>query len=113
MALDAVAHGHADGTARVDHLGTAHQTVGGLHGDGAHEAVAQVLRDLKGQHLRQRTVGDVDVEGIEQLRHGTARELHVDDGPSDADNAPGVFARGGGGGALLDGGHGPLRFLVI
>jgi hypothetical protein len=28
------------------HRGAAHQAVGGLHGDGAHAAVAQVLGDL-------------------------------------------------------------------
>lgn len=33
------------------------------------------------------------VQGVEQLGHGATRELHVDDGADDADDAPGKGRR--------------------
>jgi hypothetical protein len=39
------------GSAGVDDLLAAHQAVGGVHGDGAHHALAQVLRHLEHQAL--------------------------------------------------------------
>ena len=97
--LDAVADGHRDRVAGVGHLDAANQAVCRLHGDGAHQVVAEVLRDLEGQRLGQLLVGDVGVQRVEQLRNGSARELHVDHRAGDADHATGglpVF-----GGALI------------
>src|SRR5437763_264978 len=49
--LGDVADGDRDGRARVGDLGAADEPVGGLHGDRAHHAVAEVLGDLEGQRL--------------------------------------------------------------
>ena len=71
------------------HLGAADQAVGGLHGDGADQVVAQVLGDLQGQRLGQLPPGSTStVQGVEQLGDGAARELDVHDRPGDADDAP-------------------------
>ncbi len=40
------AHRHHDRRARVGHFDAAHEALGGVHGDGAHHRLAQVLRDL-------------------------------------------------------------------
>ncbi len=47
-----------------------------------------MLGDLERQRLREVLVVDLGVQRVEQLRHGAARELDVDDGAGDADNAP-------------------------
>ena len=49
VALDLVTDRHRDRTTEVGDLLAAHQSVGGLHGDGAHEVVAEVLGDLQRQ----------------------------------------------------------------
>ena len=41
------AHGHGDGTAEVDGLHAAHHALGGLHGDAAHAAFAELLLDFQ------------------------------------------------------------------
>ena len=87
VALDAVTDGHRDRGPRVGHLDPTDQSVGGLHRDGAHQVVAEVLGDLQGQGLGQLLVGDVGVQRVEQLRHGAARELDVDDRAGDANHA--------------------------
>ena len=89
VALDAVADGHRDRLAGVGDLDAADQAVGGLHRDGAHQVVTEVLRDLEGQRLGHLLVGDLGVQGVEQLRHRTTRELDVHDRAGDADDAPG------------------------
>ena len=53
VALDLLADRHRDRLAGVDDLDAAHQAVGGLHRDGAHQVVAEVLRDLERQGLRR------------------------------------------------------------
>ena len=75
------------GAAGVAHLGAADQAVGRLHRDGAHHVVAQVLGDLEGQRLLAAGQVDVDVQGVEHLGHGVARELGVDDRADDPDHA--------------------------
>ena len=52
VALGDVADRHGDRRAGVAHLGAADQAVGGLHRDGAHHVVAEVLLDLEGQLAR-------------------------------------------------------------
>ena len=46
------AHGHGHGLAGVDDLHAAREAVGGVHGDGAHLVVAQVLLHLRDQLAR-------------------------------------------------------------
>ena len=87
MALDAVADRHRDRVAGVGHLDATDQTVGGLQRDAAHEVVTEVLGDLERQRLREVLVVDLGVQRVEQLRHGAARELDVDDRAGDADHA--------------------------
>ena len=67
-------------------LDAAHQAVGRLQRNAADEAVAQVLGDLEGQRLGELLERDVGVQRVEQLRHGAARELHVDHGAGDTDD---------------------------
>ena len=59
VALDLVADRHRDRPAQVGDLLAADQAVGGLHGDGAHEVVAEVLGDLQ----RQRALDLADLDG--------------------------------------------------
>ena len=80
-----VADRHHDGIAGVADLGTADETVGGLHGDGAHHVVADVLGHLEGELAAGRLALDrlaevhVDVQSVVKLRHCLDGELHVDD----------------------------------
>ncbi|CKQ12265.1 cellobiose phosphorylase [Mycobacterium tuberculosis] len=83
VALHTLTDRHRDRPPGVDHLDAAHQAVGRLQRDGAHQVVAEVLRHLQGEGFRQRLEGDLSVQCIEQLGDGTARKLDVDDGPSD------------------------------
>jgi hypothetical protein len=100
VALDLVADRHGDRTAEVGDLLAADQAVGGLHRDGAHQVVAQVLGDLQGERLREVTERHLDGQGVVQLGNLVARELDVDDGAGDADDAadPGLSVGGVGGG---------------
>ena len=99
VALDLVADRHRDRTAQVGDLLAAHQAVGGLHGDGAHEVVAEVLGDLQ----RERALDLADLDGhLErgvELGHLAPRELDVDDRAGDPHDAaghrPGVVSSGG------------------
>src|SRR5688500_477913 len=43
-----VAHGHGNGSARVEHLITALQSFGRTHGDGPNPVLAEMLLDFKG-----------------------------------------------------------------
>ena len=70
-----VADRHRDRLAGVGHLLAAHQAFGGVHGDGAHRVLAQMLRDL--EHQAAALVGGL--ERVEDRRQ-IAVELHVDDG---------------------------------
>ncbi|SIK16719.1 cellobiose phosphorylase [Mycobacteroides abscessus subsp. abscessus] len=89
VALDSVTDGHRNGVAGADDVHATDQAVGGLHRDGAHQVVTQVLCHLEGQRLGHCLVGDLGVEGGEERRHGVTRELHVDDRAGNADHSPG------------------------
>ena len=78
---------HEDGRAGVHDLGAAHQAVGRVHGDGAHDVLAEMLRHLEDEALAL-------VLGVERIedRRQIALELHVDDGADDlGDGADGVL----------------------
>ena len=94
--FDAFTDRHRDRGACIGDLGSAHQAVGGLHGDAAHQVIAEVLGHLQGQGLGHGREGDVGVQCVEQLRHRAAGELHVDDGAGDTHHPTGGFlaARG-------------------
>ena len=70
-----VAHRHRDRLAGVGHFLAAHEAFGGVHGDGAHGVLAQMLGHLEDQPLAA-------VLGLERVqdRRQMAVELHVDDG---------------------------------
>ena len=70
-----VADRHRDGLASVSHVLAAHEALGGVHGDGADRAFAQMLGDLEHQALA--LVGRLQrIENFGQM----PVELHVDDG---------------------------------
>ena len=70
-----VADRHGDRLAGVGHVLAADQALGAVHGDRAHGALAQVLRDLEHQALAL-------VRGFQRVQDlgQVAVELHVDDG---------------------------------
>ena len=114
MALGDLTYRHRDGTARIAHRGTADKAVSGLHRDRAHHVVADVLGNLEGEHAGASALlalieGHVDVERIEELRHGLHRKLHVDDRSGDTCDAtdPGRLT-GVGGRRFGRGGHAVL-----
>ena len=61
----------------------ASQAVGGAHGDGAHDPLADLLLHLKGQAV-------VDLERVIHLGHGAAGKLHVDHGTDDLGDLSGT-----------------------
>ncbi len=84
------------GRAGVGHGLAADQAFGGVHGDGAHGVLAQVLGDL--QHQAEGLAGLlVGVGGLQRVedRRQVAVELDVDDGADDLDDAARGDARGG------------------
>ena len=88
-----LAHGDADGAAEVDGLHAADHAVGGLHGDGAHAALAQVLLDLE-DHADGRGDGEAVADDAQRLvdgRHGCFFELHVHRGAGDLNYFADVF----------------------
>lgn len=88
----ALAHRHLHRGTRVDDLEAALQTVGGSHGDAAHDIARQLALDLEdGVDVADGRV-HVDGEGVVDVRHA-ALELNVHDGADDARDAP--DARGG------------------
>src|ERR1700690_2569262 len=87
------ADGNRDGATLVDGVHAAHHAVGGLHGDAAHAAFAEVLLDFQ---------DDVDgsgngeavthhAQGLVNGRHGGLDELHVDGGAGDLDYVSDIF----------------------
>ena len=85
-----VADRHGDRLAGVGHLLAAHQAFGGVHGDGAHRVLAEMLGDFEHQPVAV-------VVGLERVqdRGQVAVELHVDDGAHDlAHMALGALAFG-------------------
>jgi hypothetical protein len=66
--------------AGVAHLHAALQAVGRAHGDGAHDAVAELLLDFERQALLGQLVAAVlEDERVVHPGHRIARELDVDD----------------------------------
>ena len=75
---------HHDRVAGVGDLGAAHQTLGGVHGDGAHHRLAEVLGHLEHQVvLLARDVRVGDRERVQDLRQLAGRKLHVHDRTDD------------------------------
>mmetsp|Transcript_8741 Transcript_8741/g.32960 ORF Transcript_8741/g.32960 Transcript_8741/m.32960 type:complete len:514 (-) Transcript_8741:27-1568(-) len=81
------ADGHHDRVAGVLAGLSAHEALGGVHGDGAHRVLTQVLRDL--EHEPRLALGDLHLQGVEdgrQLRvelnvhHGANDLRHLSDG---------------------------------
>ena len=75
---------HDDLLAGVEDLLAADQAVGGVHGDGAHGVLAEMLGDLDDQvpfPVAQGGVGDL--EGVVDLGELAGLEFHVDDGTDD------------------------------
>ena len=76
------------GRAGVDHFLAADQALGGVHGDGAHGVLAQMLGDF--EHQAERLAGlRVGVGGLQRVqdRRQVAVELDVDDGADDLGEA--------------------------
>ena len=80
--------GTRDGRAGVDHCLAADQALGGVHGDGAHGVLAEMLGDFEHQAERLAGLG-VDVGGLQRVqdRRQVAVELDVDDGADDLGEA--------------------------
>ena len=80
----AVADRHRDRRAGVVDLLAAHQAFGGVHGDGAHGVLAEMLGHLEHQAVAV-------VLGLQRVqdRRQVAVELHVDDGADDLRDAAG------------------------
>jgi hypothetical protein len=84
---DLLAHRHLDGLAGVLHQRAAHQPVGGVHGDAADGALAQVLGHLDDQVVGAAVDGGVGHgQGREDLGEAAAPELDVDDRADDLDH---------------------------
>ncbi len=75
------ADGHDDRAAGVDHILTAHETLSGVHGNGAHGVLAQVLCHFK-HETRAVVLGFQGVQDGGQL----TVELHIDNSADDLGN---------------------------
>ena len=89
------------GRAGVDHVLAADQALGGVHGDGAHGVLAEVLGDLEHQAegLARPLVGVGGLQRVQDRRQ-VAVELDVDDGADDLGDA--ALLGGFGADGLLD-----------
>ena len=85
-----IADGNRDRAAGVDDVGTARETVGGVHRDRAHAVVAEVLLHLRDER-RGRAVGlvDLDLDGVEDLGQAVGED-RVDHDAFDLDDLAGV-----------------------
>ena len=85
-----VADRHRDRRAGVGALLAAHQTLGGVHRDGADGVLAEMLRDFEHQAVAA-------VRGLERVqdRRQVILELHVDDGADDLGDLSDCVGRGG------------------
>ena len=106
VAEDAVPDRHLQAVTEVAHLRAAAKTVGGLHADGPHPVVADLLGDLGDDANGLALELDLHLDGVVDLRQSVGRELDVDDRAGDGDDAP-VLQLGAG--ALL-GGHGHREY---
>ena len=106
VAENAVPDRHLQAVTEVAHLRAPAKTVGGLHADGPHPVVADLLghlgHDANGLALEL----DLHLDRMVDLGQGVGRELDVDDRAGDGDDAP-VLQLGAG--ALL-GGHGHREY---
>ena len=106
VAEDAVPDRHLQAVTEVAHLRAPAETVGGLHADGPHPVVADLLGDLGDDANGLALELDLHLDGVVDLRQSVGRELDVDDRAGDGDDAP-VLQLGAG--ALL-GGHGHREY---
>ena len=74
--------GHADGGTGVDHFLAAHQAFGGVHGDGAHRILAQMLGNLEHQtdFLAGPGIGVLGLQRVQDRGQFAILEGDVDDG---------------------------------
>ncbi len=86
------AHGHHDGLARIRHFHAAHQTFGGVHGDGADHIVAQMLRHFADQLWSVAVVRVFYLQGGEDIRQVAVAELNVHHGADNLNDFTDVFA---------------------
>ena len=89
------ANRHPDRAAGVDHFLAAHQAFGGVHGDGAHRVLAQMLRHF--EHQAELLAGaGIDIGGLQRVqdRGQGAVELDVDDRADDLDKTTFGLAHG-------------------
>ncbi len=84
-----LAHGNGDGLAEIVGFHAANQTVGRLHGDGAHTAFADVLRHFGGDiDLSRNVVAFAGyANGVVDLGNVTFGKLDFDGGSGDLDYA--------------------------
>ena len=89
----ASADGNRDGAAEIDGVHTAHHAIGGLHGDAAHAAFAEVLLDFEDDVNRRGNSEAIayDAKRLIDGRHFCLDELHVDGGAGDLDNVSDIF----------------------
>ena len=86
------AHGNGDRPAQIDGLHAAHDAFGRVHCDGAHAALAQVLRDFGDDVDRLGSVEAFagDAHRVVNFRQVMFGKLHVDDRPDDLHDVPDV-----------------------
>lgn len=72
------ADGNTDGGSSVDNLLTADKSFGGVHGDGPHSGVSEMLGDFEDKSV----LNTLDFKGVED-GGDLSFELHVDDGADD------------------------------
>ena len=87
-----LAHGHHDGLTGVNRFHAAHQTFGGVHGDGANNVVAQVLCNFTDQVGGVGVVRIFDLQGGEDIRQVAVGELNVHNSADNLDDFTDVFA---------------------
>ena len=75
-----LAHRDGDGLSRVRDREAAREALGRAHGDGAHDAIAELLLHLERQSALR------DDEGVVNLRDLLPRKFDVDDGADDLDD---------------------------
>src|ERR1019366_5093895 len=92
--LGHVADRHGDRCTGVGYLGAADQPVGLLHGDGADDIVADVLRNLQGQRRGLVSHGHVHMQRVVDTGKLLSREFHVDDRADDPHDAASARAAG-------------------